>query len=61
MDAILDDMAALWPLSRQWFDDQPVRKRFLHRCLDEMLKNGRPLAPEETEVLRQEIIKEKTT
>ena len=61
MDAILDDMAALRPLSRQWFDDQPVRKRFLHRCLDEMLKKGRPLAPEETEVLRQEIIKENAT
>jgi len=61
MDEILDGMEALRPLSRQWFDDQPVRKRFLHRCLDEMLKNGRPLAPEETEVLRQEIIKEKTT
>ena len=56
MDAILDGMAALRPLSRQWFDDQGARKRFLHRCLDEMLKQGRPLAPEETEVLRQEII-----
>ena len=56
MDAILDGMAALRPLSRHWFDDQGARKRFLHRCLDEMLKQGRPLAPEETEVLRQEII-----
>ena len=61
MDAILDDMAALWPLSRQWFDDQPVRKRFLHRCLDEMLKIGRPLAPEEIDPLRQEIIEEHET
>lgn len=61
MDEILDGMAALRPLSRAWFDDQPVRKRFLHRCLDEMLKNGRPLAPEETEVIRQEIIKENAT
>ena len=56
MDAILDGMAALRPLSRHWFDNQGARKRFLHRCLDEMLKQGRPLAPEETEVLRQEII-----
>ena len=61
MDEILDGMEALRPLSRAWFDDQPTRKRFLHRCLDEMLKKGRPLAPKETEVLRQEIIKEKTT
>ena len=56
MDAILEAMAELRPLSRAWFDDQPTRKRFLHRCLDEMLKNGRPLDPEETNVLRQEII-----
>ena len=56
MDAILDGMAALRPLSREWFDDQPTRRRFLHRCLDKMLKNGKPLDPEETNVLRQEII-----
>ena len=61
MDAILDGMVALRPLSRSWFDDQSVRKRFLHRCLDEMLKIGRPLAPEEIDPLRQEIIEEHET
>ncbi|MBR4744606.1 MAG: bifunctional precorrin-2 dehydrogenase/sirohydrochlorin ferrochelatase [Oscillospiraceae bacterium] len=60
MDAILDNMAALRPLSREWFDDQLTRKRFLHRCLDEMLKRGRPLDPEETEALRREITDKKT-
>ena len=60
MDAILDNMAALRPLSREWFDDQLTRKRFLHSCLDEMLKRGRPLDPEETEALRREITDKKT-
>ncbi len=59
MDSILDGMAELRPLSREWFDDQPARRRFLYRCLDEMLKKGKSLVPGETEELRQEIIKEK--
>jgi len=59
MDAILDGMAALRPLSRAWFDDQGARKRFLHRCLDEMLQKGRPLDPEEMGILRQEIIEKR--
>lgn len=59
MDAILENMAALRPLSREWFDDQRTRKRFLQRCLDEMLMRGRPLDPEETETLRRENIDEK--
>lgn len=55
MDRILDAMAQLRPLSRKWFDDQPVRRRFLHKCLDTMLKEKRPLTPEEVEALRQAI------
>lgn len=60
MDEILDCMAALRPLSRGYFDHQPTRRRFLHRCLDTMLTNGRPLAPEEIEALRQAIDIEKS-
>lgn len=60
MDEILDCMAALRPLSRAYFDHQPTRRRFLHRCLDAMLTNGRPLAPEEIEALRQAIDIEKS-
>ena len=52
MDGILDVMASLRPLSREWFADQPQRKQFLHRCLDAMLAEGRPLRPEEIERLR---------
>lgn len=61
MDEILDAMAALRPFSREWFDSQSDRKRFLYRCLDEMLKKGRPLGPEEMDPLRREIIKETIT
>ncbi len=60
MDTVLEGMATLRPLSRQWFDDQKTRKAFLHRCLNAMLKKERPLDPEETEVIRQEIINDKT-
>ena len=60
MDAILESMAALRPLSREWFDDQKTRKTFLQRCLNGMIKKERPLDPEETEVIRQEIIDDKT-
>ena len=59
MDDILDGMAALRPLSRECFGDQPTRRRFLHRCLDAMLEKERPLAPEEIEELRQGIEIEK--
>ena len=56
MDAILDAMAALRPLSRQWFSDQRDRKRFLRLGLSAMLKTGRPLAEEDLASLRRETI-----
>lgn len=59
MDGILDGMARLRPLSRTYFDDQPTRRAFLRRCLDDMLSKERPLAPEEIENLRQAIEIEK--
>ncbi len=55
MDEILACMARLRPLSRAYFDDQPTRRLFLHRCLDAMLAKGDPLTPEELEDLRQAI------
>ena len=55
IDPILEEMAALRPLSREWFEDQPTRKRFLHRCLDDMMEKERLLEPEEIERIRQEI------
>ncbi|MBR4703249.1 MAG: bifunctional precorrin-2 dehydrogenase/sirohydrochlorin ferrochelatase [Oscillospiraceae bacterium] len=55
MDEILAILARLRPLSREYFDDQPTRRRFLRRCLDAMLVKGEPLAPEEIEDLRQAI------
>ena len=55
MDEILAVLARLRPLSREYFDDQPTRRRFLNRCLDAMLVKGDPLAPEEIEGLRQAI------
>ena len=56
LDDILDCMRALRPLSRAWFSDQPTRRLFLRRCLDCMLEERRPLAAEEIERFRQEII-----
>jgi siroheme synthase-like protein len=47
MDEILDAMAELRTLSRDAFDNQPVRSQFLHRCLDEMMREQRALRPEE--------------
>ena len=55
MDAILDRMADLRPLSREWFASQPDRKTFLHRCLDDMLASGRPLNDEEIREIRMSI------
>jgi|GEM_PF-1488209 len=55
MDDVLACMARLRPLSRAYFDHQPTRCLFLHRCLDEMLTKERPLAPEEIEELRRAI------
>ena len=55
MDAILDRMADLRPLSREWFASQPERRTFLHRCLDAMLASGRPLNDEEIREIRMSI------
>lgn len=55
MDAILDRMADLRPLSREWFASQPDRKTFLHRCLDAMLASGRVLNDEEIRQIRMSI------
>ena len=55
MDAILDCMAALRPLSREWFSEQPDRRAFLHRCLDAMLASGRPLQDEAVREIRDSI------
>ncbi len=54
MDEILDCMAELRPLSRSYFERQPVRKVFLNRCLDRMLTENRVLSKEEIESLRRE-------
>lgn len=55
MDAILDCMAVLRPLSREWFSEQPDRRAFLHRCLDAMLASGRPLQDEAVREIRDSI------
>ena len=55
MDAIMDCMAALRPLSRAWFSEQPDRRSFLHRCLDRMLETGRPLEDKEIREIRSSI------
>ena len=59
LDAILDAMAALRPRSREQFPEQPTRRAFLGRCLDEMLTLARPLTEAETDAITQEF-KEKT-
>ncbi len=56
MDAILDRMAQLRPLSREWFETQQDRKVFLHRCLDAMLASGKPLTDEEIRTVRNAIL-----
>ena len=55
MDAILDCMAGLRPLSREWFSEQPDRRAFLHRCLDRMLETGSPLEEKEIREIRSSI------
>ena len=47
MDEILEQMAALRPLSRQELPEQADRRQFLHRCLDAMLQRGGPLEQQE--------------
>ncbi len=53
MDEILDAMAELRTRSREAFDTQPLRSRFLHRCLDEMMRQQRALRPEEVLQIQQ--------
>ena len=55
MDAILDAMADLRPLSRARFPEQKARSGFLHRCLKEMLALSRPLTPGEAEEIIHEM------
>lgn len=55
MDEILDAMAALRTRSREAFDTQPLRSRFLHACLDEMMWRQRALRPEEVLQIQQGI------
>ena len=55
MDAILDAMAALRPRARAAFADQSLRRDFLRRCLDEMLRLARPLSEAETDAVIQTI------
>ena len=47
MDEILDAMAELRTFSRETFDTQPARSQFLHRCLNEMMRQQRALRLEE--------------
>ncbi len=60
MDAILDAMADLRPLSREWFPLQKDRKRFFHGCLDAMLKKGGSLSQKEIEAIRNNTEKTQT-
>ena len=53
LDDILAAMAALRPVSRRFFDDQSVRRIFLHRCFDRMMAENRPLTEEEIEDVRE--------
>ena len=60
LDDILDMMSQLRPLSRKHLYSQENRKKFLHGCLDIMLRKKRTLAEEEiAELLQGFINKEK--
>ena len=54
MDEILECMASLRPLSHEYFAEQPVRRRFLRRCLERMLEENRVLTGAEIEAARLE-------
>ena len=51
MDAILEEMECLRGFSREHLSEQPIRRRFLHRCLDAMLAQKAPLHPGQREEL----------
>ena len=53
LDDILEEMAALRPVSRRLFDDQAVRKLFLHRCFERMMAENRTLSEEDIEEIRK--------
>lgn len=59
MDDILECMETLRPLSREFFDEQPVRRVFLRCCLNEMIEKNRLLDREEIEKIRQSVEKQK--
>ena len=52
LDEILGAMADLRPVSRRFFDDQSVRRIFLHRCFDRMMAENRPLNEDDIEKIR---------
>ena len=58
MDEILDAMADLRPVSRKLFSEQPVRRIFLHRCLDLMLREKRSITEEEREEIARTLAEE---
>ena len=55
MDGILDMMAKARRISREAFELQSVRSRYLHACLDEMLRLRRPLSEDEELQIRQSV------
>ena len=56
MDGILDAMAECRKIAKESFKEQPVRREYLHRCLDEMLKTGKPISKEEMLLIRDNTI-----
>ena len=57
MDEILDRMAEVRVISKESFSSQEIRKRYLHACLDKMLKSGKILDRTEEFDIREKIKK----
>ena len=55
MDGILDAMAECRMIAKESFSAQPVRREYLHRCLDAMLKAGQPISRDEMLLIRDKI------
>ena len=49
MDLILDRMAQIRITAKERIEDQPVRKQFLHECLDKMIGTGELLTDADVE------------
>ena len=58
MDAVLDRMAEVRVISKENFSRQPVRREYLHRCLEKMLESGKILTGSEELEIRNSIKKE---